>query len=102
MERIGVSVNYSTENEVTTSEVKLEKFSSLSKLISVTSLVFKFINKLKKREMGPELQANSYLIKTMQKQSYSRELDFLLDPGGNSTPKLVKNLNLFFDHMGII
>ena len=97
------SVNYVTKREATAiADVRMEKFSSLNKLISMTSLVFKFINRLRKREMDLKLQANSYLIKTMQRQSFSVELDFLLDPEGKSMPKLVRYLNLFLDPKDII
>lgn len=96
-------MNYIAESRaVATAVVQMGKFSSLNKLISVTSLVFKFVNRLKKREMDSDLQANCYLLKTMQKESFPVELDFLIDPGGTSKPKLVRNLNLFLDPKGII
>ena len=103
IEQVRSSVNYVAEREaVATADVRMEKFSSLLKLISVSSLVFKYINRLRKRKMDLKLQANSYLIKTMQRQSFSVELDFLLDPEVKSMPKLVKNLNLFLDPKDII
>lgn len=94
-EQVHSSVNYIAESgAVATAVVQMGKFSSLNKLISVTSLVFKFVNRLKKREMDSDLQANCYLLKTMQKESFPVELDFLIDPGGTSKPKLVRNVTL--------
>ena len=38
----------------------------------------------------------------MQKQAFPNELEYLLNPKPNKAPDLVRNLNLFLDHEGII
>ena len=87
--------------------IKVDKFSSFSKLINVTTLVYKFIFRLRKNNDDPVKAANSYWLKFVQKENFQQELSFLLDHKVNKNtckdvPKLVKSLNLVLDGDGLI
>ena len=77
--------------------IKFIRFSSFPKLVFSTSCIFKLL-----RKENPEHYAQSYLYKFMQKQAFPNELEYLLNPKPNKAPDLVRNLNLFLDHEGII
>ena len=63
----------------------------------------KSYNKCKRRGQTDHLQPSKlYLIKTMQKESFCRELSFLHDSTKSKTSNLVKNLNVFLDQEGIL
>ena len=60
--------------------ISFSKFSSWKKLNKVTSLVYKFLYKYKRKDQTDHLQpAKLYLINTMQKENFCRELSFLKD-----------------------
>ena len=84
--------------------IKFDRFSEFSKLVKSVSFVFKFINKCKKvTNVDENYQAKIYLLKVMQQQSFSKELEFLKDSKSFKTvPDLVNNLNLFLDENGLI
>lgn len=46
--------------------------------------------------------AKIHLLRVMQKQRFSDEISYLLDPRNKQIPDLVANLNLFFDKFGIL
>ena len=78
------------------------RFSSFAKILRLTSLVLKFINRLRQLEVDSEKQAAILLIKMMQHQIYGEELAFLLDPLGKTVPRLVRDPDLFIDGEGLI
>ena len=85
--------------------VDIEKYSTLNKLLGVTSKVFKVINKLKKVDADPDWEGKLYWIREMQRSSFSKELTYLETPDDdkpNEVPVLVNNLNLFLDDHGVI
>lgn len=72
----------------------LRRTSRWSRLLKVTSLLFKFISRLQRREEDYEI---NYVMKTLQ-QEFIEELEFILDPlGGGSLPRLIHVLGLFLD-----
>lgn len=91
-------VSAHTENPI----IHFKKFSKLTKLIRVISLIFKFVNRLKGVVADHTECAKQHLIKVMQKQSFEKEINYLLQPRKKEAPDLVKNLNLFLDKEGII
>ena len=83
--------------------VSLSKFSSWKKLTKVTSLAYKFLYNCKRKDQTDHLQPiKLYLIKTMQKESFCRELSFSKDSTKSKIPSLVKNLNVFLNQEGIL
>ena len=50
------------------SVVNLEKFSKLSKVLRIVTLIFRFLNQLKHPDSDPEYVTKVYLIKWAQKQ----------------------------------
>ena len=92
--------------------VPFEKYSSLSKLINVTTFVIKALRRFKalKNEVMTKLwntdddkeAAKIHLLSVMQHQSFQKELKYLKQPQGNPIPDLVNNLNLFVDPGGIL
>ena len=96
-------IYYNSIGSYVESVVSFSKFSSWKKLNKVTSLVYKFLYKCKRRDQTDHLlPAKLYLIKTMQKESFCWELSFLKDSTKSKTPPLVKNLNIFLDQEGIL
>lgn len=91
-------VSAHTENPI----ILFQKLSKLTKLIRVISLIFKFVNRLKGVFADHTECAKQHLIKVMQKQSFEKEINYLLQPRKKEAPDLVKNLNLFLDKEGII
>ena len=51
---------------------------------------------------NPSKGAMLHLIKTMQKQRFSEEINYLKEPKGKKAPSLVVNSNLFIDKYGIL
>ena len=83
--------------------VNICKYSSFSKLISVTTKLFIAVFRFKKSNADPVEAATNYLIKLMQKETFSVELAYLSSPNANfEVPQLVNQLNLFLDEHGII
>ena len=80
----------------------VEDYSNLHKLLRVAALVFKFINKLRKRSSDPNNEAKQYIIKTMQTEYFNSEIVFLNSDKKGKIPVLVDRLNLFLDDAGII
>ena len=79
----------------------LDKYSDLNKLLRVTSLVFKFIKKIRKLPFDAVLcrdEARIYLIKCAQRIHFCSEIEFLTSSRDKTNvPPLVLNLNLFLD-----
>ena len=83
--------------------VNICKYSSFSKLISVTTKLFIAAFRFKKFNADPVEAATNYLIKFMQKETFSVELAYLSSPNVMfEVPQLVSQLNLFLDEQGII
>ena len=83
--------------------ISIDKFSSLHKLLKVTSYVFKYANYYLKQNLVPYNKAKLYWIKLMQKQCFSREINFLLNsPNSRNIPNLVNQLCLFLDQDGVL
>ena len=82
--------------------VDISRYSSYSKLLGVTSRVFQYMFNLRKSEADPIKAATNYLIKQMQAEDFASELDYLRNPAGKDAPRLVSQLNLFLDDLGII
>jgi hypothetical protein len=87
------------------------KFSSVERLLRVTSYVLRFIYVLKNRGKKnsltrfvtvPELnQAKDMWIKTVQSAEYPKELEHLYDKSKRKTP-IIRQLRLFLDKCGTI
>ena len=92
-----------TEN-INNSILPVNKFSSLSKLLNITALVFTFICKLKrnpKSRLECVSEAKKYWLKFEQVKHFNNERNFLVQKGSNP-PGLVNNLNLFMDENQLI
>ena len=82
-----------------------KRFSDFNKLCRVTMLVFKFIDKLKKKSTDTlELMrlAKIHLIKTEQNVHFSEDLLYLDGKVTTCVPSRVKNLDLFIDDYGLL
>ena len=92
--------------------VKCEKFSKWTKLVSTWAFVLKFlsIKKVLSHETRMRLWGTSdfiecaklLLVKQMQEESFSKELEFLKGKGDTAVPERVRDLNLFLDQRGLI
>ena len=101
------SVNATFNVDVTSAEplVDVEKFSSFSKALRVTTLVFKAIFKMRKLEEDPGSVAKLHLLQHMQRDCFPNELAYLSLPDCDKpkdVPNLVNNLDLFLDDKGLI
>lgn len=84
-------------------------FNSFDHLLRVTTLVFRFVCKLRKSSADAEKRARVYLLQQMQKLYFSDELLYLLSLNELSetakmpaVPRRVENLNLFLDPDNLI
>lgn len=85
------------------SVIPMEKFSNFHKLVRVTSLVFKFISKLRKKKVDCDFSAKLYLLRVMQSECFQKELNYLeFKPKDEPIPALINQLNLFLDDNGIL
>lgn len=87
--------------------LNFSRFSSLNSLFRVCALLFKFLALTRGRNIDCDAQARLYCLRTMQIESFSKELSFLKRVGDNSgstesPPDLVNHLNLFLDDSGLI
>ena len=87
--------------------IRVDNYSSYSKLFAVTSKVFEAISKMKKENASPSeirLRTFEFLIKQMKKQCFPLDIEFLTKDNlaSDNVPELVKNLNLFIDSKGIL
>lgn len=85
--------------------IDLNRYSNLNQLFRITALLFRIINKLRKRSITDSenfQMARNYWLKTEQAVHFSKELSFLNDQSNSNPPLLVNNLNLFLDDNGII
>ena len=82
--------------------IDVEHFSSFSELIRVASLVFKAVNIMRKVDRDPVKDATNYLLRQVQQEEFSVELDYLKSPSNKESPALVFKLNLFIDEFGVI
>ena len=101
------SVNATFNVDVTSAEplVDVDRFSSFSKALRVTTLVFKAIFKMRKLEDDPESVAKLHLLQHMQRDCFPNELAYLPLPDCDKpkdVPNLVNNLDLFLDDKGLI
>src|SRR5678816_4507688 len=85
--------------------INISRYSSLSTLLRVCSLLFKFgVSALSSIEC--DKKARLFLLKVMQQESFSVELRFLNDKSNPASakapPDLVSRLNLFLDDSGLI
>ena len=98
------TVSLSACTDKTEPILPVNRFSNITKLLNVTSLVFYFIAKLR-RKCKSKLEclndAKVYWLRNEQRQHFPTELDFLHKPT-HATPTLVKNLNLFLDDNDLI
>ena len=76
--------------------IEITKYSNFGKLLRVTTNVFEFINKLRKRQVDSKTLAYNYLITQAQTNKLSHEIDYLRNPRGQP-PNLVNQLNLYLD-----
>lgn len=108
----------SSANEPTIQQVDnlidIKRFSRLTKLLRVTALVLKFVNKLKnsvqnksKSESGTEIltaqdltNAEELWIKAVQASSFDEEIKFLCDHRQNKTvpPTYVSQFGIFLEN----
>ena len=101
------SVNATFNVDVTSAEplVDVERFSSFSKALRVTTLVFKAIFKMRKLTEDPGSVARLHLLQHMQRDCFPNELVYLSLPDCDKpkdVPNLVNNLDLFLDDKGLI
>ena len=101
------SVNATFNVDVTSAEplVDVERFSSFSKALRVTTLVFKAIFKMRKLEEDLGRVAKLHLLQHMQRDCFPNELVYLSLPDCDKpkdVPNLVNNLDLFLDDKGLI
>jgi len=92
------------ENERPSLPIDCNNYSSLKKLLQVTSFVFKFIQTLCKHEMPDPLQ---YWVKVVQEEAYALELAVLKGSDASTcakrkVPKLIQDLGLYLDTTGMI
>ena len=83
----------------------VNKFSSVNKLFRVTTLVFKFISKLRKdgkNESTLVQESKLYWLKHEQLVHFQVEYNYLNNPTTTNVPTTVKNLNLFLDGQNVI
>ena len=94
-----VQVNLLTERLI-----DFTRFSSKNKLFKIVTLVFKFYIMARKLDTNPSSKAELYIYKTLQKDCFEKEIDYLNSNASEKVeiPQLVNNLNLFFDEMGIL
>ena len=78
--------------------ISFTRFSEFSRLVTSASYVYRYLNK---KDLSVHC-AKLYLLKYMQKQAFSNELEYLLNPQNKKPPDLVRNLDLFLDKDGLI
>ena len=85
--------------------VDVEKFSSFSKALRVTTLVFEAIFRMRKSREDPGSAARLHFLQHMQRDCFPNEFVYLSLPDRDK-PKdvlnLVNNLDLFLDNKGLI
>ena len=102
-----ISVNATFNVDVTSAEplVNVKRFSSFSKALKVTTLVFKAIFKMRKLKEDLGSVARLHLLQHMQRDCFPNELVNLSLPDCDK-PKdvtnLVNNVDLFLDDKGLI
>ena len=98
-------VNCTVEGTTVAPIVPFDRYSSLNKLLNVTSLVLKALNMFRKNKSSEPIEtkreAKIHLLTIMQQQCFPNELAYLHNPKG-MVPKLVRDLNLFIDKEGLI
>ena len=94
----------SSVTEANKSLISVDNYSNLHKLLRVTSLVFRFISRLKRKTKDSydcRKEAKLYLCKVEQSKYFKEEIDFLKNPN-NNVPTRVNNLNLFLDSRDVL
>ena len=84
------------------SVVPFQRFSSFSCLLTVTALVFKFITIRLNRQCNYNSKAAIYLLRTVQPQEFSAEIEYLKKPVRRPMPGIVRALDLFLGPDGLI
>ena len=98
-----VACNASTSN--LDSIIPVNTYSNVHKLFRITTLVLKFICKLKRVTVDPMQLSDSaklYWLKQEQARYYSSVVDFLNASQSKFMPPVVRLLNLFLDERGVI
>jgi len=83
----------------------VDKYSNLNKLLRVTAIVYRFIDRLRRKvksRLDYYNNAKKYWIKCEQEKHFQKEIQFLRSPGVKNPPPLVNNLNLFLDESGLL
>ena len=89
-------------DQESSSIVPFHRFSTFSRLLRVTTMVFRFIAIKLGLDWDHDSKAVIYLMKTLQAQDFLTETEYLKEPLGRSEPKRVRALDLFFDSDGLI
>ena len=92
-----VSCNVIQNNEVF---FDINRFSSFSKLIGVTKVIYSFL-----KFDNPVEKSKVFWIKRMQDECFSTEINYLLNKDKlklQTVPPLVRDLDLFLDSKGIL
>ena len=85
--------------------VDVERFSSFSKTLRVTTLVFKAIFKMRKYREDPGRTVRLHLLQHMQTDCFPNKLVYFSLPDCDKPkdiPNLINNLDLFLDDKGLI
>ena len=84
------------------SVIPIHRFSTFSRLLRVTSLVYKFLA----IKLGHVWDNNSktaiYWMRLLQRQEFPAEIEYLKEPMRNQEPMRVRALDLFLDSDGLI
>lgn len=75
--------------------INVERYSKLKKAHRVTSLVFKFLNKISKGKI--KISPTHYLIRAVQREAFPEIINFLETVSKAKPPPLVGSLGLFLD-----
>ena len=84
------------------SVIPIHRFSTFSRLLRVTSLVYKFLAIKLGRIWDNNSKAAIYWMKLLQRQEFSAETEYLQEPMRNQEPIRVRALDLFLDFDGLI
>jgi len=69
--------------------INMAKYSSLTTLSRVCANIFKFYSICKKVDLNPDFRARMYLLKVMQQESFSEEINFLKSAKAGKVPRIV-------------
>ena len=89
-------------NQEYSSVIPIHRFSPFSRLLRVTSLVYKFSVIKLGRVWDKNSKAAIYWMKLLQRQEFPAEIEYLKEPMRNQEPMRVRALELFLDSDGLI